>query len=888
VKRSQAIVTQSIYKFGNGFAEGTGDMVSLLGGKGAGLAEMTKHAIPVPPGFTISTDICRHFLQHGTAPEGLQQDIAAALAWLEQQTGKRLGDPANPLLLSVRSGAPISMPGMMDTILNIGLNDATVLGLASTSGSDRFAFDSYRRLLQMFGAVVLHVPKASFDHILDDARQREATQQDSDLSADACKTVAQRYADLILATTGTPFPQNPRQQIADAIECVLASWNNERARFYRKLNHISDDLGTAVTVQAMVFGNLGDHSGTGVGFTRDPSTGEKIMFAEFLPAAQGEDIVAGTRTPLSISELAHHMPDTYAQLDHVTSYLEKHFHDVQDFEFTIENGQLYLLQTRSAKRTALAAVRIAVDMANEGLISRGEAVARIDPECIHQILSPQLDLTVSTPVLLAQGISASAGAAVGQIALSASKAVAMAKFGPVVLVTEETTAEDIHGMAAAEGFLTARGGATSHAAVVARGMGKCCITGAKAISIDHSRGTLHIGTETFKAGDWLSLDGGAGKIYKGCLAKRNPDTDNPYLHTLLDWARSFSTCGVRANSDTPEDASNARDAGALGIGLCRTEHMFFSNDRLELVRKMILANTQPERVQALQAILPLQQRDFEAIFRTMAPLPVTIRLLDPPLHEFLPSLAHVNAELAEARRAEDWEHVLALDALIKRIESLTETNPMMGHRGCRLSLTYPEILDMQVRAILQAAAAVSSANGPSPVPEIMVPLIASEQEIRAIANRIHTTAAAVESDLAAAGLPSLVEYRVGTMIELPRAALLAGDIAPHVSFVSFGTNDLTQMTFGFSRDDCRSFLDTYLEQDILPNDPFISIDQEGVGQLIRIAITALRAVNPLIKIGVCGEHAGDPKSIKFFKSLGVDYVSCSPSRIPVARLAAAQ
>ncbi len=887
MKTLHGIATQSLYKFGNGAAEGTGEMASLLGGKGAGLAEMTRHEIPVPPGFTITTDICRYYLEHGAVPETLEKEIDAALVWLEEQTGKRLGDPANPLLLSVRSGAPISMPGMMDTILNIGLNDATVAGLARKSGSAVFAYDSYRRLMQMFGAVVLGVPKASFEHILEQARRREATEHDSELSVEAIQSVAERYAALIAAKAARALPQDPRRQVTDAIECVLSSWNNERAKFYRKLNHISDALGTAVTVQAMVFGNLGANSGTGVGFTRDPSTGEKVMFAEFLQGAQGEDIVAGTRTPLSIAELSRSMPEVYAQLDRVTSYLERHFKDVQDFEFTIEQGRLYLLQTRSAKRTALAAVKIAVDMAEEGLISRGEAVARIKPESLNEILSPQLDLTSSTPVLLAQGISTSAGAAVGQIALTAEQAVTMAKSGPVVLVTEETTAEDIHGMAAAEGFLTARGGATSHAAVVARGMGKCCITGARAISIDHSRGTLQIGAEPFKAGDWLSLDGDAGKIYKGRLAKREPDTENTALLTLLEWAKSFSTCDVRANADSPEDARNARNAGAVGIGLCRTEHMFFSNGRLALVRKMILANTREERVYALKAILPYQQRDFEAMFRTMAPLPVTIRLLDPPLHEFLPSTGDVSAELAAARRAEDWEHCTVLEALIKRIESLTETNPMMGHRGCRLSLTYPEILEMQVAAILQAAAVVSRASGRSTVPEIMVPLIASEQEMRVVAQMIHDTAAAVQTDLAEAGLPCIVEYRVGTMIELPRAALCAGEIAQHVSFVSFGTNDLTQMTFGFSRDDCRSFLDTYLEQNILANDPFATIDQEGVGQLIKMAIHALREVNPLIKIGVCGEQAGDPASIRFFKSLGVDYVSCSPSRIPVARLACA-
>jgi pyruvate,orthophosphate dikinase len=883
----QPVRTQSIYKFGNGKAEGTGEMASLLGGKGAGLAEMTKHAIPVPPGFTISTDVCRYYLKHGRVPEELRAEIDDAVAWLEEQTGKGLGDTTNPLLLSVRSGAPVSMPGMMDTILNIGLNDATVEGLARSSGSAVFAYDSYRRLLQMFGAVVLHVPKASFDRILDMARQGEGSEHDSELSVTALRSVAQSYAELIRAESGRVFPQDPRQQLMEAIECVLSSWNNERARFYRRLHDIADDLGTAVTVQAMVFGNLGQNSGTGVGFTRDPSTGEKIMFAEFLPGAQGEDIVAGTRTPLLIGELARQMPEVYAHLDQVTTYLEKHFKDVQDFEFTIENGRLYLLQTRSAKRTALAAVRIAAEMAEEGLISRGEAVARVKPESIHEILSPQLDLTGAEAVLLAQGISASAGAAVGRIALTASEAVMMAKAGPVVLVTEETTAEDIHGMAAADGLLTARGGATSHAAVVARGMGKCCITGAKAILIDHARRRLQMGGEQLQAGDWVSLDGGAGKIYRGRLPMRDPDTENPALNTLLAWARSLSTCDVRANADTPEDAKNARKAGAAGIGLCRTEHMFFASGRLELVRKMILASSKEDRISALHSILPLQQRDFEEMFLTMAPLPVTIRLLDPPLHEFLPPAEDVGAELMAARRAEDWERCVTLEALLGRVAALTETNPMMGHRGCRLSLTYPEILQMQVRAILQAAAVVSRSAGQAICPEIMVPLVACEEEIRAVTQMIHETATAVEADMAAAGLPGVAHYRLGTMIELPRAALCAAAIAKHVSFVSFGTNDLTQMTFGFSRDDCRSFLDTYLEQNILRSDPFTTIDQEGVGRLMKMAIKAVREVDPFLKIGVCGEHAGDPRSIQFFKSLGVDYVSCSPSRIPVATLACA-
>jgi pyruvate, orthophosphate dikinase len=876
-------IATHVHRFGSEAVDGNGSMGDVLGGKGAGLAEMTLLSVPVPPGFTVTTEVCRFYLQHGTLPPELSAELARSLDWLETDAGKRFGDPQDPLLVSVRSGAPISMPGMMDTVLNVGLNDACVRGLATISGSRLFALDSYRRLLQMFGSVVLNVPKTAFEKAADDARKGHVNDGSSESSEREICLAISSFKDVIHRHTGQPFPQDPSVQLAMAIEAVFRSWRSERAVFYRGLNKIPDTMGTAVTVQAMVFGNRGMDSGTGVGFTRNPSTGEPGVFGEYLPNAQGEDIVAGIRTPMPISQLSQQMPAVYRELLQLVERLEQHYKDTQDFEFTVECGKLYLLQTRAAKRAALAAVRIAVDMASEGLISREEAIRRVKPAHLTEMLSPQLDLTADTPAALTSGLPASPGAAVGVIALSANRAVSMHAAGQtVVLLTQETTADDIHGMDASVGFLTARGGATSHAAVVARGMGKCCITGAKNIAIDHAAATVRIGDETFREGDWLSLDGSTGRVFAGKLPMRPASENHPHLDQLLQWALASDTCSVRANADTPSDATAARAAGATGIGLCRTEHMFFAADRLGHVRTMILAKTGPERIAALQVLLPMQQRDFEALFRTMSPLPVTIRLLDPPLHEFLPSTSDLESDLASARREENWEHCVKLEELQRQVELLTEANPMMGHRGCRLSLTYPEILHMQVRAILRAALVVA-AEGLHPSPEIMVPLIASEREMHVLAEMIHKTAAEVF-----AGLPRPIDYKVGTMIELPRAAICAGEISKHVSFISFGTNDLTQMTYGFSRDDARSYLDSYLEQGILKVDPFITIDREGVGHLMQMAIQSVRLLNPKIKIGVCGEHGGDPESIEFFQSLGVDYVSCSPSRLRVAQLASAQ
>ncbi|MEO6806799.1 MAG: pyruvate, phosphate dikinase [Edaphobacter sp.] len=874
-------IAKRVYRFGSDVVDGDGSMREILGGKGAGLAEMTMLAVPVPPGFTISTDVCRSYLECGTLPIELSKEIARSLTWLEQDAGKRFGDADNPLLVSVRSGAPISMPGMMDTILNVGLNDECIRGLAAKSGSKRFALDSYRRLLQMFGSVVLEVPKTAFDQALKLSRQgetdsEELTEEELCLAVEAFKLV-------IFQHTGTPFPQDPQEQLGMAIEAVFRSWRSERARYYRMLNHIPEAMGTAVTVQSMVFGNRGTDSGTGVGFTRNPLTGTVGVFGEFLSNAQGEDIVAGVRTPVSISDLSTRMPAVYNELMLLVARLEQHYRDVQDFEFTVEGGKLFLLQTRAAKLSALASVKAAVDMAGEGLITREEALARVKTSNLIEILSPQLDLSAGEPVMLTSGLPASPGATAGVIAFSSNRAVEMAKRGEaVILLTEETTANDIHGMAVSAGFLTARGGATSHAAVVARGMGKCCITGAKEISFNDKAGTVRIGDKVFSEGDWLSLEGSTGRVFEGKLPMRPASDEHPELDRLLAWAREAGTCLVRANADTPADATLARAAGATGIGLCRTEHMFFAADRLGHFRKMILAAGSADRIEALDVLLPIQQQDFEELFRTMSPLPVTIRLLDPPLHEFLPSVAEIDIEMKDARADENWEQCVSLQAIRRRVQMLNESNPMMGHRGCRLSLTYPEILHMQVRAILQAALVVAR-EGFEPSPEIMVPLVSSEEEMGVLAQLIHRTALEIFS---AEGRS--VSYRVGTMIELPRAAVCAGPISKHVDFISFGTNDLTQMTFGFSRDDSRSYLDSYLEQGILKADPFITIDREGVGYLMEMAIKSVRSLNPAIKIGVCGEHGGDPDSIHFFQSLGVDYVSCSPARLPVAQLAIAQ
>jgi pyruvate,orthophosphate dikinase len=875
----------SIYRFGNGEADGDGSMTEKLGGKGAGLAEMTRMGVPVPAGFTISTDVCRSYLRDGKVPATLDRETDDSIAWLELQHGQRFGGTADPLLVSVRSGAAVSMPGMMDTILNVGLHDGNVEAFAAQHGNPRFAFDSYRRLLQMFGSVVLHVPKSEFDAVLNRVKHSRNVVADAELDAAAFQEVIAGYKAVIVHCTGREFPMDPREQVRMAVEAVFDSWMNERAVYYRKINNISDNSGTAVTVQAMVFGNYGSDSGTGVGFTRNPSTGEAKLFGEFLADAQGEDIVAGTRTPQAIAELARTMPAVFAQLKSVTSKLEADYRDMQDFEFTVQRGKLFLLQTRSAKRSALAAIRVAVEMAQEGLISKTEAIKRVKAQAIDEALSPQLDLSGTKVGPIAKGLAASPGSAVGQIGLTADRAVEMAgkqRENPIILVRQETTADDIHGMHASVGFLTAHGGATSHAAVVARGMGKCCITGAHGIVTDDKAGTVKMGDEILREGDWLSLDGSTGRVFNGKLPLKQQDLDNEWVAMLLHWASQVESKPVRANADTPDDAQRARDAGATGIGLCRTEHMFFAPGRLPFVRAMILARSTEERQAALDSLLPSQQNDFEEIFRSMAGLPVTIRLIDPPLHEFLPTEMIVTADLAAARSAGDAAKVAEAESLLTRVRELHESNPMMGHRGCRLGITYPEIITMQVTAILRAAIKVR-AEGVLALPEIMVPLVASVEEIRYLRTVIEEAASAV---FAATG--ETFHYLLGTMIELPRAAVCAGSIAAEVDFLSFGTNDLTQMTFGFSRDDARKFLDRYVELGILKNDPFVTIDREGVGALVKGAIQQARATKPNIKIGVCGEHGGDPASIEFFHTAGVDYVSCSPARIAVARLSTAQ
>ena len=876
-------VEQHVYRFGEGTVEGDGSMRDLLGGKGAGLAEMTRLLVPVPPGFTLTTAVYRYWSEHARYPGGSEHEMDAALGWLEDVTGRRLNDPTNPLLVSVRSGAPVSMPGMMDTILNVGINDRCLDGLSAKSGSRRFALDSYRRLIQMFGTIVLDVPRQVFDQALDTVVRSINRSKDRKSGECELELVVHAFKEAVLEYTKRSFPQDPHEQLAMAMDAVFRSWQSERAKCYRRLNNISESMGTAVTVQAMVFGNSGSRSGTGVGFTRNPSTGVNEIFGEFLPDAQGEDIVAGTRTPMPIAEMINAMPDVYRELTIIARRLENHFREVQDFEFTVEKGKLFLLQTRTAKRSGMAAVRTAVEMATEGTISKREALLRVRSENITEAISSKLDMSSSASVLLTQGTAASPGVAVGQIALTADEAIARAERGEtVILVTRETTADDIHGMAVAAGFLTACGGATSHAAVVARGMGKCCITGAKQILMDERIPGVCIGGKLFHSGDWLSLDGSTGRVFEGQLPTLPADQENPFLNTLLSWTRNGSSSCVLANADTPQDAIAARKAGAAGIGLCRTEHMFFAPDRLEHMRSMILAESVEERAEALDLLLPMQQGDFEGLFRAMSPLPVTIRLLDPPLHEFLPSAEKIDGEIAAAIREENSDYAAELKRVRRRIEALTEVNPMMGHRGCRLSLSYPEILRMQVRAILQAASTVS-AEGHDPHPEIMVPLIATEGEMHVLAQMIEAAAVETLRDCEQA-----IRFTIGAMIELPRAAVCAGNIAKYVSFLSFGTNDLTQMTYGFSRDDARTYLEGYLQNGILNADPFLTIDREGVGKLMEMAIQSARAVSPEIKIGVCGEHGGDPESIRFFHSLGVDYVSCSPARLAVAQLAMAQ
>ncbi|MCS7312418.1 MAG: pyruvate, phosphate dikinase [Acidobacteria bacterium] len=884
-----------VYFFGDGQAEGSGQMKDLLGGKGAGLAEMTNLGLPVPPGFTITTEACRVFYENGEqVPEFIWQEVEAHLRRLEEVSGKRLGEPSNPLLVSVRSGSKFSMPGMMDTILNLGMNDAVAEGLARITGDRRFAMDTYRRFLQMFGSIALGIPKEKFHEALEDLKCRRGVRQDVELTADDLVELVETFKAIIQQGTGAPFPQDPQAQLRAAVTAVFRSWNNPRAQYYRKIHGIPDDLGTACNVVMMVYGNIGEDSGTGVGFTRNPATGEKVLYGEFLPNAQGEDVVAGIRTPLPLQELERRLPDVYAQLRDIAEKLERHYRDVQDFEFTVERGRLYMLQTRVGKRTAQAAVRIAVDMVREGLIRPEEAVLRVDPAQVEQLLHPVIDPAVRArhrPI--AQGLPASPGAASGRVVFTADEAVARAENGEVVLlVRDETTPDDIHGMHRAVGILTSRGGMTSHAAVVARGMGKPCVVGCEALQIDPRRRELRVGGTVLREGDWLTIDGSTGEVFIGPLPTVEPQIRDEFA-TLLEWADQFRKLGVRANADTPRDAEIAHRFGAQGIGLCRTEHMFFGEDRLPHMVRMIMAATAEERQAALDELLRFQIEDFVGIFRAMQGYPVTIRLLDPPLHEFLPKREELIQEIAELKfRLTRTDDLKAMDAILKalhekerllvRVHQLHEFNPMLGHRGVRLVITYPEIVEMQTRAIIEAAIRVKR-QGIRVAPEIMVPLVSTDTELEQVRRIIEATA---ERVMEKQGVRVL--YQIGTMIEVPRACLVADRIAAYAEFFSFGTNDLTQMTFGFSRDDINKFLPDYLEKKLLSADPFQTLDTEGVGELIRFAIRKGRSARGNLKIGICGEHGGDPASIAFCHAVGMNYVSCSPYRVPVARLAAAQ
>lgn len=860
------------------FQEGNSKMKDLLGGKGANLAEMTRIGLPVPQGFTISTQACNLFYEKGEKlTEEIKEEIYTYLSQLEQETGKTFGSKENPLLVSVRSGAAISMPGMMDTILNLGLNDDTVLALAEKTQNERFAYDSYRRFIQMFSDVVLSIPKYKFDHILERVKEENNFMEDTQLTAEHLKEIVKEYKKIVKSEVRRAFPQEPREQLLMAVEAVFASWNNPRAIAYRRYNEIPHEIGTAVNVQSMVFGNMGNDCGTGVAFTRNPSTGEKKLFGEFLLNAQGEDVVAGIRTPKTISQLQQLMPEVYDQFIKTTEILEKHYRDMQDIEFTIEESKLFILQTRSGKRTAEAAMRVAVELVEEGLISKEEAILRIDAKQLDQLLHPTFEpRALEAAQMLAQGLPASPGAARGKIYFTAEKIIEAANNGEkTILVRQETSPEDIEGMYAAQGILTARGGMTSHAAVVARGMGKCCVAGCETIKVNEQKREFVIEGRVFTEGDFISLDGSTGKVYRGDIATIEPTLSGSFGE-LMQWADEIRSLLVRTNADTPADARTAVKFGAQGIGLCRTEHMFFDESRILSVRKMIFAKTTEQREKALEELLPVQREDFEGIYEAMGERPVTIRLLDPPLHEFLP---HSGKEMQDL--ANNLE--ISLEEVKEIAESLKEFNPMLGHRGCRLAITYPEITIMQTKAIIQAAIAVSKKNNITIKPEIMVPLIGTVKELKYLKDVIHETAREIikeaEVDL---------DYLVGTMIEVPRATLTADEIAQEADFFSFGTNDLTQMTFGFSRDDAGKFLKEYVEKDILEQDPFQSIDQEGVGKLVEMAVELGRKVKPDLKIGICGEHGGDPESIKFFHKTGLSYVSCSPYRVPIARLSAAQ
>jgi len=899
--------TKYVYFFGGGKADGNGKMKDVLGGKGAGLAEMTNDGLPVPPGFTIQTEACREYMRHNAVSKDVDRQMQEALTKLESLQGQKLGEGDNPLLVSVRSGAKFSMPGMMDTILNLGLNDRSVEALAKSKKNPRFAYDSYRRLIQMFGNVVLDIDKKVFDAIFDAKKKQRKTKFDTGLDAQALQEVVSEYKKAVKKHAHRDFPQDANEQLIMARDAVFRSWLNDRAKTYRRINDIDDMLGTAVNVQIMVFGNLGETSGTGVGFTRNPANGDKVFYGEFLLNAQGEDVVSGVRTPVPIVELEKIMPDVYNQLRDITTRMEKHYRDMQDFEFTIQEGKLWMLQTRNGKRTGLAAVRVAMQMVEEGLITKETAIFRLDPNQVVDFYVARLDEKEVRieDILTSKGLPASPGAVVGQIVFTADDAVKKAGHGaeknPVILVRAETTPEDIHGMEVAVGILTSQGGMTSHAAVVTRGMGKSCVAGAGEIAVDERALQMRARGQVFKEGDWITIDGSTGRVLRGKKKLLPPDPENlAKLAQFMSWVEPYRTMGVRANADIPRDAKKAREFGAEGIGLCRTEHMFFAQDRIPHMRAMILTDNEKDRRAALKKLLPMQRADFIGLFKAMEGLPVTIRLLDPPLHEFLPKREKLMVDIASlssaspkqkkelvaeyreygAKGAGDLKKILSV--LLARVEELHEFNPMLGHRGCRLGITYPEITEMQSRAIFEAVVAVDKL-GIKTHAEVMIPLISTVKEM---ANQGAIVRRVAEEVFKEKGRH--VHYLVGTMIELPRACLVADEIAKEAEFFSFGTNDLTQTTFGFSRDDVNKILPTYLAEGILKQDPFASIDQDGVGELVRIGIERGRKTRPKLEVGICGEHGGDPSSVEFCHKVGMDYVSCSPFRVLTARLAAAQ
>jgi pyruvate,orthophosphate dikinase len=896
-----------VYLFGNGTADGDGKMKDVLGGKGAGLAEMSRAKLPVPPGFTISTEVCNIYFQSNNAvPAEIDGQMVEALKTLEERMGQKLGDVDNPLLVSVRSGAKFSMPGMMDTILNLGLNDKTVLALEAKSGNPRFAYDCYRRFIQMYGNVVLEVSKHDFDEVFDGQKKKAKAKLDTELTAEDLKQVIVGYKKLVEKKTGKPFPQDAMTQLKGARDAVFGSWFNDRAKYYRKMNQISESLGTAVNVQAMVFGNMGVTSATGVGFTRNPATGEKAFYGEFLENAQGEDVVAGIRTPHPISELHAWNPAVYDQLREITNMLEQHYRDIQDFEFTIQDGKLYMLQTRNGKRTGPAAVRIAVEMVGEGLISKEEAILRVEPQQLDQLLHPVLDpASKKTLTRLAIGLPASPGAAIGQISFTANDAVVASEKAPIILVRKETVPDDIQGMEVAKGILTSRGGMTSHAAVVCRGMGTPCVAGAESITVSEAKKEVSVTVGgkvvTLKEGDWVSLDGSTGEVFAGKANTQDADPSSGVLASFMKWSDEFrGKFGVRANADIPRDAKAARKFGAEGIGLCRTEHMFFAEDRIEHMQAMILAEGEKARRKALQKLLPMQRKDFAGLFEAMDGFPVVIRTLDPPLHEFLPKREDLMVDVAilpyadiKKKRelvakyvkfgAEVKNLKTLIPSLLKRVEELHEFNPMLGLRGCRLGILYPEITEMQARAIFEAVVQVAK-KGKKVIPEVMIPLIGGVKELE---NQAEIVKRVADEVLGKAGLKDQ-KYMVGTMIEIPRAALTADSVAKVAEFFSFGTNDLTQTAMGLSRDDYTKFQKVYQDKKIFDNDPFAVLDQEGVGQLVKIAVEKGRKTRPDLEIGICGEHGGEPSSVQFCYRVGMNYVSCSPYRVPIARLAAAQ